>query len=80
MASIADFQEEHPSLESYWQSILLFGRNVASYKVALSKALLELAGERKPKWTCRIWRFPSQSICVSMKLMTFGRGEVRKSG
>lgn len=37
------FQEEKPSLESYWRSIILFGRNVASYKFALAKTLLEIA-------------------------------------
>ena len=37
------FKEEHPSLESYWRSINLFGRNVASYKFAIAKSLLEIA-------------------------------------
>ena len=41
--SIEQFQEEYPSLESYWRSIILFGRNVASYKFALAKSLLEIA-------------------------------------
>ena len=41
--SIEQFQEEFPSLESYWRSIILFGRNVASYKFALAKSLLEIA-------------------------------------
>ena len=31
-----------PSLEDYWRGIILFGRNVASYKFALAKSLLEL--------------------------------------
>jgi 5-methylcytosine-specific restriction endonuclease McrA len=31
-----------PSLEDYWRGIILFGRNVASYKFALGKSLLEL--------------------------------------
>lgn len=42
MSNIEKFQEEHPSLESYWRSVILFGRNVASYKFALAKSLLEL--------------------------------------
>ena len=37
------FKEQYPSLESYWRSIILFGRNVASYKFALAESLLELA-------------------------------------
>jgi hypothetical protein len=36
------FQISDPSLESQWRSIVLFGRNVASYKFALAAALLEL--------------------------------------
>lgn len=36
---MSDFLECQPSRENYWRSIILFGRNVASYKFAL--ALLE---------------------------------------
>jgi len=36
------FYEIEPSLENYWRSIILFGRNVASYKFALAKALYDL--------------------------------------
>jgi HNH endonuclease len=36
------FLEVQPSLENYWRALILFGRNVASYKFALGKALLEL--------------------------------------
>jgi len=31
-----------PSLEDYWRGIILFGRNVATYKFALGRALLDL--------------------------------------
>ena len=41
---ISVFQEAEPSLESYWRSVILFGRNVASYKFALAKSLLHSAG------------------------------------
>ena len=37
------FIDAKPSREDYWRSIVLFGRNVASYKFALAKSLLELA-------------------------------------
>lgn len=37
-----EFYEVEPTLENYWRSIILFGRNVASYKFALSKALMDL--------------------------------------
>lgn len=38
------FYQVDPSLENYWRSIILFGRNVASYKFALAKSLYEFAG------------------------------------
>lgn len=47
MSQITMFQEEYPSLESYWRSVILFGNNVASYKFALAKTLLELAEQGK---------------------------------
>ena len=40
------FLNEHsPTRESNWRGIILFGDNVASYKFALGKALLELAAQ-----------------------------------
>lgn len=41
------FTEVQPTLENYWRSIILFGRNVASYKFALGKSLLELSQRGK---------------------------------
>lgn len=38
----APFISRHPSLEDYWRSIILFGRNVACYKFALAKSLMVL--------------------------------------
>ena len=42
--AVARFTDEIPSLSSYWRAIILFGRNVASYKFALGGALLEIGG------------------------------------
>ncbi len=39
---MSKFYEIEPSLENYWRAIILFGRNVASYKFALAKALYDL--------------------------------------
>lgn len=36
------FVSKQPMLEDYWRGIILFGRNVASYKFALAKSLLDL--------------------------------------
>ena len=38
-----EFIDIQPTLENYWRSIILFGRNVASYKFALGQSLLEFA-------------------------------------
>jgi len=40
------FYEITPTTENYWRAIILFGRNTASYKFALAKALYDLQ-ERK---------------------------------
>jgi hypothetical protein len=42
-----NFIETKPKTETLWRSIILFGRNVASYKFALGKALPELADKEK---------------------------------
>ena len=44
---IAEFQEVSPSLESYWRSVILFGRNASTYKFALSRSLEDLACKGK---------------------------------
>ena len=36
-----------PTLEDYWRSLILFGHNVACYKFALAKALIEIAPSGK---------------------------------
>lgn len=42
MADETRFYEIEPTLENYWRAVILFGKNVASYKFALAKALYEL--------------------------------------
>jgi hypothetical protein len=37
------FINTKPSLDAYWRGIILFGRNVATYKFALAKSLLDVA-------------------------------------
>ena len=41
------FLGRDPTLEDYWRSLILFGRNAACYKLALGKALLEIAPQEK---------------------------------
>jgi hypothetical protein len=40
------FIDSTPTLENYWRAIILFGRNLASYKFALAKSLLEMKHAR----------------------------------
>jgi hypothetical protein len=43
------FQINDPSIESQWRSIILFGKNSATYKFAFAKALLGLVEQQKSK-------------------------------
>src|SRR5262245_61395209 len=45
--NMTTFAEVRPSLDNYWRAVILFGRNVASYKFALGKSLLEAAQQGK---------------------------------
>ena len=38
-----DFFLKTPTLDNYWRSLILFGKNTASYKLALGQTLLELS-------------------------------------
>ena len=44
---MSHFEQEPPKLEHYWRAVILFGRNVASYKFALAKALHEVSHHQK---------------------------------
>ena len=44
---MAGFVETSPTTDAYWRSIILFGKNSASYKFALGKSLLEAADQEK---------------------------------
>lgn len=64
MIDINKFQETKPNNENYWRSIVLFGRNVASYKFALAKSLLELMPHGKSILTLEDLAEPfSRNIC-----------------
>jgi hypothetical protein len=40
---VTDFLAKKPTLDATWRAVVLFGRNVASYKFALAKTLLGVA-------------------------------------
>jgi 5-methylcytosine-specific restriction endonuclease McrA len=62
--AIEQFTQERPSLDSYWRSLILFGRNVASYKFALGQSLLELGEQDRELVTLDELAVPfSQHLC-----------------
>jgi hypothetical protein len=62
------FIEVQPTLENYWRTIILFGRNVASYKFALGKSLLEFAKQGKEIVTLEDLSLPfATHICEHLK-------------
>ena len=66
---MTDFLGNSPSLEDYWRGIILFGKNVASYKFALAKSLLELAPRGKTLITLEELAEPfSRHICEHLKV------------
>lgn len=44
---MTNFTEVHPTLDNYWRAVILFGRNVASYKFALGRSLLDVVRQGK---------------------------------
>jgi hypothetical protein len=42
-----EFLDRQRTPENYWRAVILFGQNVASYKFALAKTLIELSGTGK---------------------------------
>jgi len=66
---MATFEDENPSLENYWRAVVLFGRNVASYKFALAKSLLELSAQNRSTVTYEELAIPfSTHITEHLKL------------
>lgn len=69
MNEILTFQNTSPSLESYWRSIILFGRNVASYKFALAKSLLEIIPSGQSEISLEALAEPfSRNLCEHLKI------------
>jgi hypothetical protein len=62
------FYEIEPTSENYWRAIILFGRNSASYKFALAKALLEFILQKKNTITLEELAVPySSHLCEHLK-------------
>lgn len=68
MSQIAKFEQEYPSLDSYWRSIILFGKNSASYKFALAKSLLDIVPTGKSEISLEELALPfSKHLCEHLK-------------
>lgn len=62
------FQHNDPSLESQWRSLILFGKNSATYKFAFAKSLLELISKEQTKITLKDLAVPfSKNITEHLK-------------
>lgn len=63
------FYEIEPTAENYWRAIILFGRNSASYKFALAKALLDIQSKGKSVVSLDDLAKPySHHLCEHLKL------------
>jgi hypothetical protein len=72
---VRTFTETTPSLEDFWRSIILLGRNVASYKFAPGKSLLELAHQDHEEIPLDELAVPfSRHLCEHLKLAGAGGG------
>lgn len=61
------FVDHNPTLETYWRSIILLGKNVASYKFSLAKTLLEVS-KQETELSLEDLAFPfALNICDHLK-------------
>lgn len=66
---MTEFTATTPTLENYWRSIILFGRNVASYKFALAESLLEVADQDKEEISLAELAAPfARHVCEHLRL------------
>jgi hypothetical protein len=60
------FYQVEPTLENYWRGIILFGKNVASYKFALAHALYDVKRDGSDLILLEDLPSRSASICVAI--------------
>jgi hypothetical protein len=67
---MTNFHQRTPTLDNYWRAIILFGRNVASYKFALGKTLLEKAEQGTSELSLEDLATPfSRHVCEHLRLV-----------
>lgn len=65
---MSEFVSVEPSLENQWRAIILFGKNVASYKFALAKALYDLSNSSNDLISLEELAVPfSKHICEHLR-------------
>ena len=70
MNEVRRFVELQPTEEDYWRGIVLFGRNVASYKFALAESVLQLAEEEREFVSLEELAAPfARSVCRHLRTM-----------
>lgn len=60
------FYQIEPTLENYWRGIILFGKNVASYKFALAHALYDIRRDGSDLIRLEELAVPFSRICVAI--------------
>jgi hypothetical protein len=66
--AVAQFALEQPSIDSHWRALILFGRNVASYKFALGRSLLELGQAGREQVSLEELAVPfSEHLCAHLR-------------
>ena len=67
---MTDFLAKAPTLDANWRAVVLFGRNVASYKFALAKTLLGLADRADDRVPLEELAAPfARHLCEHLKLV-----------
>lgn len=66
---MSNFLAKAPTLDANWRAVVLFGRNVASYKFALAKTLLAIADRKDERVSLEELAAPfSRHLCEHLKL------------
>src|SRR5687768_14240502 len=73
------FQVNDPSLESQWRSLILFGKNSATYKFSFGKALLDLVDKQKTRISLQDLSVPYALAIVEHLKKTDKQGSSKSS-
>lgn len=74
-----EFQENDISLETQWRSLILFGRNSATYKFAFAKSLLDAINKEKTKVSLKDLAVPFSKCIADHLLISDKQGNSKSS-